>query len=92
MQFFHDPHLFIERQGREPDAAFGDPAGAPMLLGEAYIPYYWRCALAWVQAMIVVPIVGMGIGERAADRLLRTVPIWLSVVVGVSAVAMGLVP
>lgn len=73
-------------------AAWTEGGAAPVYLAEEHIPYYWRCALGWAQAVVVVPIVGMGLGGRAAGLLLRTLPIWLSGVVLLGAAAMVGVP
>ena len=70
--------------------AWGDEGFAG--LNQAWIPYRWRCALALVQALIVLSIVGPVLSERASDLLLRWVPVWVPAVVLVCAVAMLVVP
>lgn len=59
---------------------------------DGYIPYRWRCAIALLQALMVLFIAGPLLGEGAAGVLARWVPVWVPVLVTLSAIAMLAVP
>ena len=69
--------------------------GTPDWTGDvnvAHIPYYWRCALALLQAGIVASVVSLAVGDARAERVLRWSEGWVPVLVLMAAIAMVLVP
>lgn len=48
---------------------------------DAWPPYYWRCALALVHAVVAIPIVGLPIDDDQGTAILRWAPLWMPAVV-----------
>ena len=69
----------------------GGPDGA-VVLDTAFVPYRWRCGLALVQGGMVGMVLGPVLGPETAAFLLRTVPVWVTAVVALAAIAMLAVP
>lgn len=72
-------------------AVRGDPDWTEMIVS-AHTPYYWRCAVALLQATLVGTAAGLGVSSELAASVLRFAPVWVPAVVIPLALAMAAVP